>query len=389
MNQPATSQKPIPRRPARIASGMSPLAWLRLLRQHQWRMDRQGGRAAARIFFEGLLLRNMTAALDSLLYSRVVAATPLSRAPLFIIGHWRSGTTHAHNLLTLDPQHCFPNGFQCFRPRQFLVTERLFLERLRAGNAPRTRPMDDMAFDLANPQEDEFALVNMDLPSPYLTMLFPNELPCHPEYLTLQLDAAALEQWKQGFLTFLKRLQYHHGNDKRLVLKSPTHTARVRTLVEMFPQARFLFLVRDPYVVIHSSIRTATILAHVFGLEAPDETMVARETMKTLRTYRLLHEAFLRDQALLQENQLIQLRYEDLIANPLAALQQVYTILGLGDFECLRPALTHQLEQERNFQPRTQAPPSRLVALVNEHLGDLVERFGYPQRASEPGGPMA
>lgn len=384
MTQPTAPQKAMPRRPARIASGMSPVAWLRLLHQHHWRMDRQGAWAAMRIVLDGLVLRQLTAGLDQLLYSRVVAATPITRAPLFIIGHWRSGTTHAHNLLTLDPQHCFPNGFQCFRPRQFLVTERLFLERLRADNAPRTRPMDDMAFDLANPQEDEFALVNMDLPSPYLTMLFPNEPPCHPEYLTLQLDAAALEQWKQGFLTFLKRLQYHHGNDKRLVLKSPTHTARVRILVEMFPQARFLFLVRDPYVVIHSSIRTATILAHVFGLEAPDETMVARETMKTLRTYRLLHEAFLRDQALLQDNQLMQLRYEDLIADPLASLQQVYTALELGDFERLRPALMQQLGQERNYQTRTQAPPQRLVALINEHLGDLVARFGYPQRAHEP-----
>lgn len=383
MTQPSAPQKAMPRRPARIASGMSPLAWLRLLHQHHWRMDRQGAWAAMGIVLDGLVLRQLTAGLDQLLYSRAVSATAISKPPLFIIGHWRSGTTHAHNLLTLDPQHCFPNGFQCFRPRQFLVTERLFLERLRAGNAPRTRPMDDMTFDLANPQEDEFALVNMDLPSPYLTMLFPNEPPCHPEYLTLQLDAAALEQWKQGFLTFLKRLQYHHGNDKRLVLKSPTHTARIRVLAELFPQARFLFLVRDPYVVIHSSIRTATILAHVFGLEGPDETMVARETMKTLRTYRLLHEAFLRDQALLQENQLMQLRYEDLIADPLTSLQQVYTTLELGDFERLRPALVQQLEQERNYQTRTQEPPQRLVALINEHLGDLVARFGYPQRTSD------
>ncbi len=361
---------------------MGPFAWARLLRHHHWRMDRQGAWAAARIALHGLLLRSLTATLDQLLYSRSVAATPIAKAPLFIIGHWRSGTTHAHNLLTLDPQHSFPNGFQCFRPRSFLVTERFFLERARTGSSPRTRPMDDMAFDLANPQEDEFALLNMDLPSPYLTMLFPNEPPCHPDYLALQLDAVALERWKQGFLTFLKRLHYHHGSTQRLVLKSPTHTARVRILAEMFPQARFLFLVRDPYVVIHSSIRTATILAHVFGLEPPDETMVARETMKTLRTYRLLHETFLRDKNLLQEGQLMQLRYEELIIDPLASLQRVYATLELGDFERLRPALMKHLGQEGNYQVSTKEPPPQLIALINEHLGDLVEHFGYPQRAS-------
>ena len=35
---------------------------------------------------------------------------------------------------------------------------------------------------------------------------------------------------------------------KRIVLKSPAHTARVRVLLELFPKARFVHIIRDPVV---------------------------------------------------------------------------------------------------------------------------------------------
>src|SRR5437762_2297554 len=55
--------------------------------------------------------------------------TPLRHAPLFIIGHWRTGTTLLHELLILDPRHNFPTTFQCLCPDHFLLTERV-LSRL-------------------------------------------------------------------------------------------------------------------------------------------------------------------------------------------------------------------------------------------------------------------
>src|SRR5204863_6827505 len=109
-------------------------------------------------------------------YGSRVDRTPIREAPLFIIGHWRSGTTLLHELLILDQRHTFPNTYQCLAPNHFLLTERVF-SRLFGFLLPSRRPMDNMAAGWDKPQEDEFALCMLGQPSPYLTIAFPNHPP--------------------------------------------------------------------------------------------------------------------------------------------------------------------------------------------------------------------
>ena len=102
-----------------------------------------------------------------------------------------------------------------------------------------------MASGWDRPQEDEFALCNMGVPSPYLTISFPNRPPQCDEYLDLAgLSPRRRERWKRGLMWFLKCVTLRQP--KRIVLKSPQHTCRVKTLLEMFPRARFVHIVRNP-----------------------------------------------------------------------------------------------------------------------------------------------
>ena len=128
--------------------------------------------------------------------------------------------------------------------------------------------MDRMKAGFDRPQEDEFALCMLGLPSPYATIAFPNHPAANPEYLDLEtVPPTALERWKQGFLWFLKCLTYKQG--KRLILKSPPHTARIKVLREMFPDAIFLHIVRDPYVVFPSTVNLWRSLYLTHGLQIP------------------------------------------------------------------------------------------------------------------------
>ena len=99
--------------------------------------------------------------------------------PIFILGHWRSGTTLLHELLVQDPRHTFPNTYQCFDPCHFLLTERL-VRRYCNWLLPARRIMDNMPVGWERPQEDEFALALLGQPSPYLTIAFPNRGPIDP-----------------------------------------------------------------------------------------------------------------------------------------------------------------------------------------------------------------
>src|SRR5262249_10887562 len=114
-------------------------------------------------------------------YGDLVSRTPIRHAPVFILGHWRTGTTLLHEFLILDERHTFPNTYECLDPNHFLLTERFFTRWL-GFLMPSRRPMDNMAAGWNRPQEDEFALCMLGQPSPYLTIAFPNRPPQFPEY---------------------------------------------------------------------------------------------------------------------------------------------------------------------------------------------------------------
>ena len=139
-------------------------------------------------------------------YDDVVKETRIKNPPLFILGHWRSGTTLLHYLLAQDTSRFnFANTYQVVNPLTFLTTEKVNTRRF-AGLVPPTRPMDNMKLSFATPQEDEFAPLLTTLLSPYLGISFPSRFDHYARYLTFR-DASEEErlEWKKAFVWFCKK----------------------------------------------------------------------------------------------------------------------------------------------------------------------------------------
>ena len=187
----------------RFWEGITFYPWLRLLVRNRFRVA--PARLLMAIFLLGIGVFNLVLAIVQLVvWGRRITRTKIDRHPIFILGHWRAGTTWLHELMVLDPRHTFPDTYTCFAPNHCLVS-RGWLSRMISVFMPTLRPMDNMPAGWDKPQEDEFALCNMGLPSPYLTIAFPNEPPQYPEYLTLRsLPPAALGRWKRAFVRFLQ-----------------------------------------------------------------------------------------------------------------------------------------------------------------------------------------
>jgi hypothetical protein len=66
--------------------------------------------------------------------------------PLFVLGHWRSGTTHLHNLLCLDERAGYTTTFQTVFPNHLFGFHKplIWLMRLLM---PKTRPVDNVPLD--------------------------------------------------------------------------------------------------------------------------------------------------------------------------------------------------------------------------------------------------
>ncbi len=199
-------------------------AWIRLLARNRFAVEWRYLYIAVIDTIFGLF-NTLGRWLVALIYGRRVARTEIKEHPIFVIGHWRCGTTLLHELLVLDERFTYPTSFACFAPNHFLLSERISDPWLNFL-LPSHRPMDDMTIGWNSPQEDEFALCNLGAPSPYLTLAFPNHPPQCQEYLDPEgMPPADLECWKRTFVRFLKQITFR--TSKRIVLKSPPHTARV------------------------------------------------------------------------------------------------------------------------------------------------------------------
>src|SRR5262249_32273555 len=97
--------------------------------------------------------------------------------PIFIVGHWRSGTTYLHNLMSQDPTFEVPTILDAIRPYEFFPSPLDGISRsILLHSVPATRPMDDVPIRPGLPQEEELALAAMAAPSFWNCLYFPREM---------------------------------------------------------------------------------------------------------------------------------------------------------------------------------------------------------------------
>ncbi len=361
----------------RIWQGCNAYAWWRLLLKNRFAISLKLLPIAI-VITHTTLMNTLLGFLKNFLTRGKPAKTPLEHDPVFILGHWRTGTTLLHELLILDPAHKSATTLQCMTPNHTIVSAPIF-KRLLNCLVPSRRPMDNMASNWDLPQEDEFALALLGLPSPYLSIAFPNTAPTDDEAFELdKLSPKSRNRWKLGFLRFLREISW--GDPRRLVLKSPPHTFRVKHLLKLFPRARFVHILRDPYVVFPSTMNLWKTLQLTHGVQVPRFIGLEERVFDTfVRMHKVLDEA----RPLLNPDRFVEIKYEELVAEPMVQLEKIYSQLQLGDFEKVRNCLQMYLDSHINYQTNHYKPLGKsLEADITRLWGDRITKQGYPLRES-------
>lgn len=350
--------------------GMPLGVWLRALWDHNFTVSPARVPQVLRIALFGAL-NTVLHWTDRFVYERPVKRAPQAPPPLFIIGHWRTGTTLLHELMVLDDQFGFPNTYQVTVPHHFLLTEG-WVPPLMSHAVPARRPMDNMEVGFDKPQEDEFAICNLGLPSPYLRWAFPNtDSGTHGLDLN-DLSEKDRRRWIEGLTRFVRRLNFR--DRRRQVMKSPTHTARVAALAAAFPGAQFVHIVRDPRAVFPSTVHTWKQMWDSIGLQTP--TFAGVEDF-VFDTFDRMYRAFERDRAALGERQLYEVKYEDLVRDPVEAVKGVYDRLRLSGFDRARPKLEAFAAKSKSFRTNKHDLPDDLKRQIAERWRGYCERYGY------------
>ncbi len=315
--------------------------------------------------FHSLLFKIQDASRAELLKSTV----PLP--PIFILGFWRSGTTLLHELICTDTSFGFPSTYACLNPSHFLLTEQWNSNNTRYGQVKR--PMDNVSFSWASPQEDEFALLALGARSPYEALLAPS-LMRDPKALVdfNAYSAAEQRRWKDALVHLLRLFTVQQG--KPMVLKSPPHGFRLQRLATLFPDARFILIERNPYEVFASNLKLWPTLLDIYALEDFSPAQVERFVLEAY----LVHERSIFDGAqLLGSTRLARVSYEDLTRNPVSELESLYARLGLGDFSAVRSSIEQRMPTLSAYRRNRLSISAEQKKRLEDAWGSVIREKGY------------
>jgi omega-hydroxy-beta-dihydromenaquinone-9 sulfotransferase len=294
--------------------------------------------------------------------------------PLFILGIFRSGTTLLHNLLVQDDRFAYPNVYQCCFPRTFLTTESTNA-RVVGFFLPDRRPQDGIVQGMRETQEEEFALCSLTGRNFVMGWVFPRRAEQFNRYLTFrEAPKEEVAEWKSALTGFIRKLSFKY--ERPLILKSPGNTGRIRLLLEVFPDARFVHIHRNPYDVFQSTRHTYHKITPWINLQRPGLDGLGE---RILRQNREVYEAFFDERPLIPDDRFHELSFAALEADPVGQVRGIYEGLGLPDFGYVEPRLRRYVESLSGYRKNTlpELSPQERLRIVQEWRR-CFDEWGYP-----------
>jgi len=366
-------------------AGVTARDWVRLLRRRGSSIPpRYWARTA---FTTAMSLLNSAVARREQRFEEAVATAEVN-APLFILGHHRSGTTHLRKLLAVDERFSSPTMTEVLFPDTFLTFEPL-AQALAQQFAPQERPQDEVQISGDTPFGEEWALCAGTYLSSHMMRHFPQDRDDFKRYLTMRgASTDERTRWKRAFDRFARKLLVRHGGESTLLFKSPQHTAKIPLLLDLYPDARFVHIYRNPIRVFKSTMKMERKALPFCTYQRPPSGTL--EDLVLWR-YRALYDAFFEDVDQIPDDQFAEVRFESLTRDRVGTVERVYDELGLSDFESVRPRLEQYVNSVADYSKNTYPDlPASTRHRIREAWTPCFHRWGYEleeigaERPSEP-----
>jgi len=332
-------------------------------------------------FYIKLVLLEPLRFLEERNYRDAIQSHQLKTDPVFIVGHWRSGTSFLQYVMGSDPQFGYLNKFQPVFPDQFLQSESVLKSLIHqipeSLNIIQDAQNMSVNLDLDSPSEIEIALTTMISPtSLHWGHIFPQDAWIYfNKYLFF--DSASkeeIERWKQDYSYLIKKISLKN-NGKQLLIKSPGNACRMEKLLELYPDARFIFIHRNPYDVFYSSKKLWSTMLDNLALQNFSEQQMENEIVKV---YKKLMSSYLDQRSVIPDGQLTEIRFETFIDEPVEVLRRVYKALGLNEFDKAENHFRKFLKNKEKGSSSSYNYEDDIVRQLNEEWQFAFSEWNYP-----------
>lgn len=289
--------------------------------------------------------------------------------PIFIIGHWRTGSTLLHQLMALDETLVTPNVFQVSTPESFLISASYYKPVMSKAMKP-TRPMDNVKLGVGQPQEDEYALIKLNLDSPLEKLVFPDG----KSFFLNDNDFLPrnTERWKESLDMFCKRLSF--TKKQRVLLKNPFHSMRIPLLQEMYPHAKFIHIHRHPFEVVPSTIHMWHIVGNENSLKGKFPRPKVEDVAATMDT---ILSNIQENMKQIPENEKVEISFSELENHPKRTLKKIYNTLELKFPETLDARVSEFVEQMKSYKKNAYQLSTNEKGLIRDKLQQQINYYNY------------
>ncbi len=312
------------------------------------------------------------------------------KTPVFIVGHARSGTTLMHRLMAADGDRFsyflywetfFPSllqkkiirGLGWLDAKVFGAAIYTKLKRWDDKTFGPFRHMHDMS--LWNSEEDQFVMR-----AAFVTQQWSTDLPVLDVIDLFHLDQMPhkRKRWMRFYKECVKRQLLLNGGSHIHLSKNPVMSGWVGSLIETFPDARIVVMVRDPKECIPSLLK---LVEHSWRHKGwkPEDYRSSLAVMRQLSFESFLHPA----EQLRNYPRYCRVDYRELISNPYEAVHKAYRELGFDISKDYDDFLTSQSEREKRHQSLFEYTLDEFdlsEEVIESELAEFYEQYNWPRR---------
>jgi hypothetical protein len=192
------------------------------------------------------------------------------------------------------------------------------------------------------------------------------------------LDSEKKKTWEETYMKILKACTLENKG-KQLLVKNPPDTARIPDLLRLFPNSKFIFLYRNPFVMF-PSIRNFY-RSHIMDWGLRDIAIKELEE-NIFEIYSNLMDRYRRDKHLIPGEQLVEVRFEEFEEQPLAELERIYEHLKLDGFDAAVVNFKNYLHAQKNYQKNKYILSTKEIEKILLHWSEDIRERGYtPEEA--------